>query len=300
MRCSTRPGRRTRGKTSPLRRAHDPPAASEANAGDGTQEARTGRRHASATTERSVRLAQIGSICAPPTTLRPNQQPARNRRCARRELMKYHERYLPKWESLPFADPLHERQEPTLKRQVQQFPRWDAGRGSRTQRWRSSCSVGRISAQDLGSVCRRPQPPARSKPGSNACAASHAIPVAVLYCCTLGPAVRIMSLTCGAKGTRTNDPLLANNRQHVHRRPSPQVTVPQRVSAPARVRTFCGTSVLYSTEVRLPAGAQVGCLHGTAGVSWQVPARPGRGSRRPSRAGGADARSCHRPQVRGR
>ena len=34
----------------------------------------------------------------------------------------------------------------------------------------------------------------------------------------------------GAKGTRTPDPLRANNRQHVHQRPSPQVTVPERVS----------------------------------------------------------------------
>ena len=52
-------------------------------------------------------------------------------------------------------------------------------------------------------------PAARAKPHSNACAAANATPIAVLCCCTLGPAVRIMSLTCGAKGTRTPDPLLA-------------------------------------------------------------------------------------------
>ena len=52
----------------------------------------------------------------------------------------------------------------------------------------------------------------------------------------------------GVKGTRTPDPLLANNRQHVHRRPYPQVTVPQRVSASPWIRTCCGTFVLYSCK----------------------------------------------------
>ncbi len=55
-----------------------------------------------------------------------------------------------------------------------------------------------------------------------------------------------MSLTSGAKETRTPDALLANNRQHVHQRPSPQVTVPERVSASLQIRTCCGTFVLYS------------------------------------------------------
>ena len=54
----------------------------------------------------------------------------------------------------------------------------------------------------------------------------------------------------GAKGTRTPDPLLANNRHHVHRRPYPQVTVLARPSKAARVRTCCGTSVQYSCTVR--------------------------------------------------
>jgi hypothetical protein len=62
-----------------------------------------------------------------------------------------HEKYHPSdRKSLPFADPLHEWQEPALKRQMQHVPRWDAGQGSRTQRWPFSCSVARISAQDLG------------------------------------------------------------------------------------------------------------------------------------------------------
>ena len=54
-----------------------------------------------------------------------------------------------------------------------------------------------------------------------------------------------MLLTSGAKGTRTPDPLLANNRQHVHQRPSPQVTVLPRPSASLRIRPCCGTSLLY-------------------------------------------------------
>jgi hypothetical protein len=145
----------------------------------------------------------------------------------------------------PFSDPLHGRQEPALKRQIQNLPRCGAGGGSRTARWRSSCSVARISVQDRRSVCRRPQPPARSKPGSNACAASPPVPVAVLCCCTLSPAVRIMSLTCGAKGTRTPDPLLANHRQAVHPSAQPQVKVRARPGRSAGVRACCGTFLLY-------------------------------------------------------
>ncbi len=56
---------------------------------------------------------------------------------------------------------------------------------------------------------------------------------------------RHQDLGSGAKGTRTPDPLLANNRQHIHPRPSPQVTVPERPFESASVRTGCCTSVLY-------------------------------------------------------
>jgi hypothetical protein len=73
--------------------------------------------------------------------------------------------------------------------------------------------------------------------------------------------IQIMFLTCGAKGTRTPDPLLANNRQHVHPRPYPQVTVPESVSASLQIRTCCGTSVLYSppwpTAARTPRAIPV-------------------------------------------
>jgi len=64
------------------------------------------------------------------------------------------------------------------------------------------------------------------------------------------PAVRIIVLTYGAKGTRTPDPLLANNRQHVHPRPFPQVTVPGRAPGSARVRTGCGTFLLCIKRFR--------------------------------------------------
>jgi hypothetical protein len=73
-------------------------------------------------------------------------------------------------------------------------------------------------------------------------------------CCTLllylpdirGSGFRIMLLTCGAKGTRTPDPLLANNRQHVHPRPYPQVTIPGRASRSTQIQVCCCTFLLYS------------------------------------------------------
>ena len=46
-------------------------------------------------------------------------------------------------------------------------------------------------------------------------------------------------------GIRTPDLLHAISRQHVHPRPSPQVTVPTRAPGCALVRPGCGTSVLY-------------------------------------------------------
>ena len=57
---------------------------------------------------------------------------------------------------------------------------------------------------------------------------------------------RYLESGSGAKGTRTPDPLVANNRQHVHPRPSPQVTVLSRLSKSACVRICCGTSLLYA------------------------------------------------------
>jgi hypothetical protein len=93
-----------------------------------------------------------------------------------------------------------------------------------------------------------PRPPLHlaTRATPNWCAAPHATAVAVLCCCTLGSGFRIISLTCGAKGTRTPGLLHAISRQHVHPRLSPQVTVPQRPPATARVPARCGTFLLYS------------------------------------------------------
>ena len=165
---------------------------------------------------------------------------ARNRRMCRGP-MKHHEESHREWRnSLLLVEALPERHESALNWQIRPT-------GHRTSRTGPPKSILPAQWPDLGSspgICVPPH--AKARPNSNACAASHAVPVAVLCCCTLDPAVRISLLTSGAKGTRTPDPLLANNRQAVHWRPSPQVTVPERVSASPWIRTCCGTFVLYS------------------------------------------------------
>jgi hypothetical protein len=55
-----------------------------------------------------------------------------------------------------------------------------------------------------------------------------------------------MLLTCGAMGIRTPDLLHAITRQHIHHRPSPQVTVPRSARRSPVVRVRCGTFLLYS------------------------------------------------------
>ena len=62
--------------------------------------------------------------------------------------------------------------------------------------------------------------------------------------------VRISLLTSGAKRARTADLLHAIWRQHVHPRPSVQVTVLPRPRTSARVRVSCCTSVLYRCHPR--------------------------------------------------
>jgi hypothetical protein len=167
-----------------------------------------------------------------------------------------------------------------------------AGQGIRTR----PMAFFLLSSPDLGSRpgIGVPQPPARGKPGSSASAAPHVVAVAVLCCCTIGPAVRIRLLTCGDKRTRTPNPLLANNWQHVHPRPSPQVTVPEPVSASLQIRTCCATFVLYAGAWSgdCPAGhyplhrlagetrnqVEVACRNGARS---RVPARPRRRSANP-------------------
>jgi hypothetical protein len=54
----------------------------------------------------------------------------------------------------------------------------------------------------------------------------------------------------GAKGIRTPGLLHAISRQHVHRSPSVQVTVPRRTLASAQIRTGCCTFPLYRSPRR--------------------------------------------------
>jgi hypothetical protein len=56
----------------------------------------------------------------------------------------------------------------------------------------------------------------------------------------------------GAKGIRTPDLLHAISRQHVHRSPSVQVTVPGRAHQSGQIRTGCCTFMLDRFEA-LPA-----------------------------------------------
>jgi len=53
----------------------------------------------------------------------------------------------------------------------------------------------------------------------------------------------------GAKGTRTPDPLLANNRQHVHPSVQPQVRVHTQPQRSAGIRTCCGLSCCTCTSL---------------------------------------------------
>ena len=98
-------------------------------------------------------------ICMRPPARSPHLSAAPNRhRYARRELMKRHEESHPQWRnSLPFVDPLPERHGPALKRQIRHTARWPPGEQGWAPERRSSCSVARNSAQDLGSVHRRPR-----------------------------------------------------------------------------------------------------------------------------------------------
>jgi len=84
----------------------------------------------------------------------------------------------------------------------------------------------------------------------------------------------------GAKRARTADLLHAISWQHIHLRPSPQVTVLARPSRSASIRTCCGTSVLYRSLLGLgpcdPAcGADAGGRHAAHHASEMVSEPPG-------------------------
>jgi hypothetical protein len=94
------------------------------------------------------------------------------------------------------------------------------------------------------------------------------VTAAVLYRCTPSSGIRIILLTCGAMGIRTPDLLHAISRQHMHARPSPQVTVPACLPWPASVRTGCCTSVLYQSAGQPHRGHAPG--H-SAILTWAIP-----------------------------
>jgi len=123
----------------------------------------------------------------------------------------------------------------------------DAGLGGP----RSSCSARRNSGQDEGPVCCDRGRGAMARADSGRCAASDAIPAADFAAVQSVPGVRILLLTCGAKGTRTPDPLLANRRQVVRRCLSPQVTVLGRAPVSDEIRSCCCTFALYGQRRQL-------------------------------------------------
>ena len=98
-------------------------------------------------------------------------------------------------------------------------------------------------------------------PDPNTRTAAHQAAVAVLSCCTrCSICSNYASDLGGAKEIRTPDLLHAIWRQHVHPRPSPQVTVLPRPHECARVRVSCCTSVLYSpTRRQRPAASRTAC-----------------------------------------
>ena len=92
-----------------------------------------------------------------------------------------------------------------------------------------------------------PEPDPDRRSGTSRCCA------AVFCCCTrpVNCGLRISDLLFdlgGAKGIRTPDLLHAISRQHVHRRPSMQVTVPGRAHESSGIWAGCGTFLLYRAE----------------------------------------------------
>jgi hypothetical protein len=93
-------------------------------------------------------------------------------------------------------------------------------------------------------------------PDPNTHTAAHGPPLLYFSAVLAVRSVRIMLLTSGAKEIRTPDLLHAIWRQHVHPRPSPQVTVLPRPCAATRVPVCCCTSVLYRCH---PAWSNQSC-----------------------------------------
>ena len=134
--------------------------------------------------------------------------------------------------SLPFIDPLQERQEPALNGRFGTLPagRWTGGAGFYD---------GVLPAQRPGTQPRPWICAAAGREGEAPLELVYGIsrgPVAVLCCCTIDLAVRIMSVTCGAKGTRTPDPLLAKPGQSVQHGRWPRMGVIERPASYGKVQ----------------------------------------------------------------
>lgn len=191
--------------------------------------------------------------------------------------------------SFPFVDPLHGRQGLALKRQIQNAAR------------RPPDSRGGV-LPDVLLLLNSPEPnpktwtlsaPRRRRPrGASPARTSvrHLTRPRLRYFAAVHPArgVRILLLTCGAKGTRTPDPLLANNRQDVHRRPQPQIRVPAGACTSIRVPACCGTSVLYFRRPEQD-GFVILRIAEQSAPYWLPQRRPG-----PWRHTGTDAQSSAR------
>ena len=184
-------------------------------------------------------LPRAGAPGAP--MLRHRRSPPAGRTAARRK------------QSWP--DPLRRRQESPAKRHHATAP----VQGS--ERWERNVLPGQGILGRLGIRLQQVMPAippcagTRSQPADR-----HIVP---LRCCILllykarEPWPQDFEFICltwgGAKGIRTPDLLHAINRQHIHRSPPPQVTVPERTRRSAGIQAGCGTSVLYESPL-LPAG----------------------------------------------
>jgi hypothetical protein len=157
-----------------------------------------------------------------------------------------------------WPDPLHRRQESPARRRhatapVQVSREWAKERSSWSDHYRSVLVCG------LSRSCQQLR---RRRSQISAAGERHRLAALLYFAAVPGPWItgsgfRIyLSDLGGAKGIRTPDLLHAISRQHVHPRPSMQVTVPGRAHESSGIRAGCGTFLLYRAEpapLRTPA-----------------------------------------------
>ena len=142
----------------------------------------------------------------------------------------------------PLADPLPERQEPALKRQIRHSAHGTPAEQDCAPERRSSCSVARNLIQDLGSVRHRP----REQGPTRTCVRQlRRFRVAVLCCCTLGPGCsNLASDQVELRGLEPLTPCLqttgsTSTRVHPRRSPSRSVYPRPSRSIPVAVLPCC-------------------------------------------------------------